>query len=105
MKSIAVPINFSPCASNAARYAAELALAVKADLHLIHVLEVPVNSAELMMTESLYQEMVEAANIALQRIKAELTARTHNKVKIDYSVEAGSVAAKVSDLCRQMKPY
>jgi len=82
MKSIAVPINFSPCAFNAARYA-----------------------AELMMTESLYQEMVEAANIALQRIKAELTARTHNKVKIDYSVEAGSVAAKVSDLCRQMKPY
>jgi len=75
MKSIAVPINFSPCAFNAARYA-----------------------AELMMTESLYQEMVEAANIALQRIKAELTARTHNKVKIDYSVEASSVASLLRNL-------
>ncbi len=105
MKSIVVPINFSPCATNAAHYAADLALGIKADLHLIHVLEVPVNSAELMMTESLYQQMVDDANMALQHLQVELTRRTHQKIKIDYSLEAGSVGDKVKDLCQQIKPY
>jgi nucleotide-binding universal stress UspA family protein len=105
MKSIVVPINFSACAANAAHYAADLALVLKADLHLIHVLQVPVNSAELMMTESIHGEIVDAANISMQQLQVELTKRTHQKVKIDYSLEAGSVSAKVKDVCLQIKPY
>jgi nucleotide-binding universal stress UspA family protein len=57
MKSIVVPINFSVCAANAARYAADLALVIKADIHLIHVIQVPVDSADLLMTDDLYQEI------------------------------------------------
>jgi nucleotide-binding universal stress UspA family protein len=105
MKSIIVPTNFSPCAADAARYAADLAQAIHADLHLIHVVQVPVSSAELMMTQYLYEEMVEAANISLQQLKADLSKRTHQRIKIDTTLEAGSVSAKVKDLCQQVKPY
>jgi nucleotide-binding universal stress UspA family protein len=56
MKSIVVPVDFSTCSANAARYAADLALAIKADLHLIHVILVPVTAAELNMTESVYRD-------------------------------------------------
>ena len=105
MKAIVVPVNFSPCSANAARYAADLARAIHADLRLIHVIQVPVNSAELMMTQSLYEEMVEFADIALKQLQFELTKRTNNRIKVDTTLEAGSVGAKVKDLCQQVKPY
>ena len=105
MKSIVVPINFSSCSGNAARYAADLAKVIHADLHLIHVIEVPVTSAELTMTQQLYQEMLEAANTSLKELQAELTKRTKRSIKIDTRLEAGAVAAKIKDICQELKPY
>jgi nucleotide-binding universal stress UspA family protein len=105
MKAIVVPVDFSSCAANAARYAADLAQAIQADLHLIHVIQVPVNSAELMMTQPVYEEMVEFADIALKQLRFELTKRTNNRIKVDTTLGAGSVGARVQDLCRQVKPY
>ena len=105
MKTIVVPVNFSSCAANAARYAADLARAIHADLHLIHVIQVPVNSAELMMTPSVYEEMVEFADIALKQLQFELIKRTNNRIKVDTMLGAGNLAAKVQDLCQQVKPY
>ena len=104
MKSIIVPVNFSPCAINAARYAADFALAIKADLHLIHVIQVPVSSAEMLMTESVYQEMVDSANISLKELQVELIRRTHEKIGIDTSVEAGSLSTNVANLCNELQP-
>jgi nucleotide-binding universal stress UspA family protein len=105
MKSIVVPINFSACASNAARYAADLALIINADIHLIHVIQVPVDSSDLLMTGDLYQEMIDGANLDLQQLQAELTGRTQQKIKVDYTVESGNIAAKVQERCLQLKPY
>jgi len=105
MKSIVVPVNFSPCAANAARYAADLALAIHSDLHLIHVLQVPVNSAELTMTQYLYEEMVESADIALKQLQFELIKRTNHRVKIQIHLDAGGVGAKIKELCRELQPY
>jgi nucleotide-binding universal stress UspA family protein len=105
MKPIVVPIDFSPCSINAARYAADLALAIKADLHLIHVIQVPVTTAELTMTEYVYREIVEGANLSLQKTQADLIKRTQGRIRIETMVEAGNVSAKVKDLCRQIKPY
>jgi nucleotide-binding universal stress UspA family protein len=105
MKTIVIPINFSSCAANAARYAADLAQVIHADLHLIHVIQVPVNSAELMMTQSVYEEMVEFADIALKQLQFELIKRTNNRIKVDTTLGAGNLAAKVQVLCQQVKPY
>jgi nucleotide-binding universal stress UspA family protein len=105
MASIVVPVNFSACAVNAARYAADLALIIKADVHLIHVLQVPVTSADLLMTDDLYEEMIEAGNLELQRLQVDLAERTRQQIKIDYTLAAGDISSKVGELCFQMKPY
>ncbi len=42
MKNIIVPVNFSANSDNAALYAADMALAVDAHIHLIYVLRLPV---------------------------------------------------------------
>jgi nucleotide-binding universal stress UspA family protein len=105
MKSIVVPVNFSPCADNAAHYAAALAETIRADLHLIHVIQVPANSAELVMTQYLYESMVESAGISLKELQVEITRRTNHRVKIEVHLEAGGVSAKVKELCRELQPY
>jgi nucleotide-binding universal stress UspA family protein len=105
MKSIVVPINFSSCSVNAARYAADLALAVQSDLHLIHIIQVPVSSAELMMTEYLYGQMIVSADTALKQLQVELIKRTKHRIKIDTTVESGNVGSKINYLCQPLKPY
>lgn len=105
MKSIIVPVNFSPCARNAALYAADLARILKADLHLIHVLQVPVTSAEMAMTEYLYQSMVDSANASLKELQIDLGRHTHGKVWVEISLQVGGLGAKVKELCLELKPY
>src|SRR5690349_21671906 len=42
MKTLLVPTDFSPAATNATNYAADMALAMGADLYLLHVYQVPI---------------------------------------------------------------
>ena len=42
MKTILVATDFSPAALNAANYAADMALAINADILLLHVYQIPV---------------------------------------------------------------
>jgi nucleotide-binding universal stress UspA family protein len=105
MKPILVPINFSACAANAARYAADLAVAIKAELHLIHVIQAPVSSSQMIMTEYLYQEMVDSANRSLEEFRVELRKRADGKVNIHTVLEAGSLPVKIRQLCEKLQPY
>jgi nucleotide-binding universal stress UspA family protein len=82
MKPIIVPVNFSAYAINAARYAADLGLALHAELYLVHVIQVPVAPTAMPMPESLYKEMVDSAELNLEGLKAELVKRTIQRVPV-----------------------
>ena len=105
MKSIVIPVNFSACSGNAARYAADLAQAIRADLLLIHVIEIPVTPADMVMTEALYEEMVQSANNSLKELQFDLRRRTCHSIKIEIRMEIGSVTGKMKELCQEIKPY
>ncbi|MDO6432082.1 universal stress protein [Flavitalea sp. BT771] len=105
MKPIIVPVNFSEYAVNAARYAADLALAIRAELYLVHVIQVPVASTEMPMAESLYKEMVDSAELNLESLKAELMKRTIQRVPVRCILKVGSVSGKIKDLCQELGPY
>ena len=47
MKTILVATDFSPAAFNAVNYAADMAIAIKADLLLLHVYQIPVGYSEI----------------------------------------------------------
>ena len=47
MKTIIVPTDYSPAATNAVNYAADMALAIKADLLLVHIYQLPVAVADV----------------------------------------------------------
>ena len=92
MRAIIIPVNFSACSDNAARYAADLAQAIRVDLHLIHVIETPTTAAE-------------SANNSLKELQFDLRRRTCHSIKVETRMEVGSVTAKMKELCQEIQPY
>lgn len=97
MTSILVPVNFSPCSFNAAHYAAGLAKATGAELHLLHVIQIPVPSIEMVMNEYLYRQMSEAADSGLKGMKIAILEEEPSLVSVTTHLHTGSVAEKVEE--------
>ncbi|MDR3716451.1 MAG: universal stress protein [Puia sp.] len=105
MKTILVPVNFSAGSDNAARYAADMALAIHADLHLIHVLQVPVSMAEIPISDTVFVEMQQTASESLIRLREELVKRTKGQVPISSGIEVGGVEYQVEEYCSRKPPF
>jgi len=105
MRTIIAPVNFTPNSSNAARYAADMALAVQADLHLLYVLQLPVSAAEFPLNDYVFNEMQGSGAEALKQLWEELVKRTEAKVNIFVHMEIGAVEARIEEFCREKKPF
>jgi nucleotide-binding universal stress UspA family protein len=105
MKTIVVPINFSDNSANAARYAADLALAIGAEISLIHVLQPPTTVSETPMPLNAFEELRDANLELLQSVSGGLAKWTNNKVKITSELEIGGVEKRIESFCRRQKPF
>jgi nucleotide-binding universal stress UspA family protein len=104
MRTIVVPVNFSDNSANAARYAADLALAIGAGISLIYVLQPPTTISETPMPLNAFEELRDASLELLQTLSGELATRTNNKIKITSQLEIGGVEKRVESFCRWQKP-
>jgi nucleotide-binding universal stress UspA family protein len=104
MKTILVATDFSAAASNAADYAAEMALAINADLFLLHIYQVPVVYLEVpvAMNEA---EITAGAEKILLKLKNELTQKTQGKLDIGTGINTGSFFGELETVCERIKPY
>lgn len=106
MRSIVVPVNFAPNAANAARYAADIALAIGADLHLIYVMQIPASVSEVPLPESVYDTMRDSGYELLGDLESELNKRTTGKVAVTTNMEiGGSTEGKIEGYCKRHKPF
>jgi nucleotide-binding universal stress UspA family protein len=104
MKTIIVATDFSAAASNAANYAADLALAIKADLLLLHTWQVPVIFSEVPVTTDINKWLKEAeANMS--NLKIALFKRTNGNVKIAAEIIEGDFFRELKNLCESIRPY
>lgn len=104
MKKILMATDFSPVALNAANYAAEMALAINADLLLLNVYHMPVSYSELSITVD-PQELKEDAENDIKKLADELIHVTSHKVNIIPIVRMGSFLEELAELCDNVKPY
>lgn len=105
MKPIVVPVNFSKSSDNAARYAADMAALLQADLHLIHVVQIPVSTAEIPVTGYVFEGLQEAGRDGLNALQQELEKRTGNTIKVLTLLEAGDVEYNLETVCKRLDPF
>ena len=105
MKTIVVPTDFSDISTNAANYATDMALMMRAKLHLIHVYSVSVQGGEAAIAYISASEMEANAWEQINRLKEMLLARTNGNVIIHGEVREGDVANEIEDYCTKVNPY
>lgn len=104
MKTIVVATDFSAAAANAANYAADMALAIKADVVLLHTWQLPVIFTEVPVSADIERWQREAeANMS--DVKTALFKRTNGYVKIDAQIIEGDFFQQLKTLCENVQPY
>jgi nucleotide-binding universal stress UspA family protein len=104
MKPIVVPVSFTANSRNAARYAADLAGSIGADIHLLYSFQVPMSLSEVPMPESAFEDLQGTGLDLLSDLSEELTKRTNGKVKITTSQLIGTVEGAIENCCEEKKP-
>lgn len=105
MKTLVVPTDFSPAAVNAANYAADLALAIGAELFLFHAYQVPVNVTDVPLVLVSVDEMQESADKKIRQFKSDLEHITSGKISIHGEAILGNTIDELESVCERTNPF
>ncbi len=104
MKKILVTTDFSQAANNAVHYAADMAMAINADIFLLHVVQTPIGYSDLPIAISL-EDMMRTSENDMRNLQAEISERIKGKINIETEVAMGSFFNELEEVCRLIKPY
>lgn len=105
MKTIIVPTDFSPVATNAMNYAADMAQAINASITLLHVYQVPVSMTEVPVVMVSVDELKKGSEEKLQELKADLEHISSGKLKVYTESRLGNTVDELEDFCEHLKPF
>jgi len=104
MKTILVATDFSPAALNATNYAAEMALAINADLYLLHVFQTPGTCLQVPIPV-LLDEMIQDVKHEMKKLKEDLMHKSAGKLNIKAEIKMDHFYAELKAVCGRIKPY
>jgi len=104
MKTIIVATDFSPVAVNAANYAADMALAIHANLLLLHIYQIPVVYLEVPVANN-EDEFIRDAEESILKLKDDLNRKTGNQLQIDTEVRTGIFFPDLKEVCERVQPF
>jgi len=105
MKTIIVPTDFSPIATNALHYALDMAEATGSSLLLFHVYQVPISYTDVPVVLVSVEELQKTAEDRIQNLKKEVEHIATKKVKIYTETKLGNVVDELESLCNKIKPF
>jgi nucleotide-binding universal stress UspA family protein len=105
MKTIIVPTDFSPVATNAMNFAADMAVSINASLLLFHVYQVPVSMTDVPVVLVSADELKKNSEAKLEELKDGLAHVTSGKIKIYTEARLGDVTDELEDLCKHIQPF
>src|SRR6186997_991419 len=105
MKTIIVPTDFSPIATNAMNFAADMATNINASLLLLHVYQVPVSMTDVPVVMVSSEELRKSSETKLQEIKDALTHITSGKIKVYTEAKMGDVSDELEEVCKHIQPF
>jgi nucleotide-binding universal stress UspA family protein len=103
MKSILVPIDFSSTSENALNYAAELAKRSKAKIVLLHVMHVPVITAEAPVVMPDMNDIAKDCIKQLRKLKRKVQTRYSTNLSVDCICQLGFAVDEIIDHASLMK--
>lgn len=105
MRTILIPVDFSPASLNAVHYAHDLARAVNASMTLVYVCQYPVSFNEVNLPAQVYADIVTDAHSRILQLKTDLLHTNGESVKIYTEIKEGNVMPQVEELASIIKPY
>ena len=105
MKTIIVPTDFSPIATNAMNFAADMALNINASLMLLHIYQVPVSMTDVPVVLVSAEELRKSSEAKLQEIKDAMMHITSGKIKVYTEARLGDVSDELEDVCKHIQPF
>jgi nucleotide-binding universal stress UspA family protein len=105
MKTIIVPTDYSPAATNAVNYAADMALAIKADLVLVHVYQIPIAVGDMPLALVSVEEMQKSEEERIALLKADVEHITSGKINVTTETRLGSIIDELENICNSTKPF
>jgi len=105
MKTIIVPTDFSPVATNAMNFAADMAVNINASLTLLHVYQVPVSMTDVPVVMVSADELRKSSEEKLEILKQDLAHTTLGKIKIYTEARLGDVSDELEDICKHVEPF
>lgn len=105
MKTIIVPTDFSPIATNATNFAADMAININASLTLLHVYQVPVSMTDVPVVMVSADELRKSSEERLQILKQDLARITSGKIKIYTEARLGDVSDELEEVCKHVQPF
>ena len=104
MKTILLATDFSSASINAARYAADMALAINASVLLLHVYPIPISYTYMSVADNL-EEIQQGFEEKITEIKLQLISKTNSKVDVGTKVTMGNFYPELENTCEVLKPY
>jgi len=104
MNTIILATDFSAAASNAANYAADMAVAINADILLLNIAPLPVMYSDVPPITA-PQQMEESAEDALSAIKKQIVRKYGNRLHVGTRVEMGLFATTLESVCNEVGPF
>ena len=105
MKTIIVPVDFSPASLNAANYAMDLANTIKGSVTFMYVYQFPVSISEVPVSGEYINTMIEDAEKSMVDLKKNMLHKWGEKIKIYTELKEGNVIMQVKELCSALNPY
>jgi nucleotide-binding universal stress UspA family protein len=105
MKTIIIPTDFSPAATNAVNYGVDMALAVNASVLLLHVYNIPIALGDVPVALLSVDELKKAAEDNVARLAKDLEHITSGKLKINTETRLGNVIDELEDVCKKVHPF
>jgi len=105
MKTIIVPTDFSPIATNAMNFAADMASSINASIVLLHAYQVPVSMTDVPVVMASTEELKKSSESKLKELKDALTHTTSGKIKIYSEAILGDVSDELENVCKRIQPF
>ncbi|MBP8067422.1 MAG: universal stress protein [Pedobacter sp.] len=107
MKTLLIPIDYSPCAQNAVHYGIEIAKMINAKIHLCHAIPIPEFTPEPGMVAWPLKDYKTTKDEAYENLRSyikELKEGIDFNLEITFSTELTPIKQLVSELISKLKP-